>query len=307
MVLNDLDKLKGLLKDRDKEVAPAEKKYSTDDLREMAKSFVAAEKVREEIKSPKSDAEYFSLPYYSSSALKLYEKNPSLINYDQKYGNPNYFADIKQTKDMLLGSVIHKAILEPEEWMNNKDMYLAMLSPKDKSIVQKMIEKTLINETTTNILRDVQFSEKTLIFKIKVRDKEVFCKCKIDHFTKQGFLVEVKTMPNLEDMKRKIDDFRYDFQLSFYMEGLKKCGYNPKGVIIIAIEKNDPFESHRYIIDESYLLRGRYGAQQKHWMRGWDEILEERHFNPRKRFEEEFTVLKTDDYKERRDEKTEME
>ena len=249
-------------------------------VRQIARKFVREEKIKS-----MTDSEYFSLPYYSASLIRTYETNPSMVEYNKKHGEVS-------TPDMAFGQVLHKAVLENEEFEDKKEEFLKMITPARRKILEKSLLGVKNNDIVQKIIGDAEFIERPIIFDIQMRGKKLRCKSKIDLFTKKGYLIDLKTLPSLEQMKRKIDDFRYDLQLSFYVEAVKSLGKEVEGVIILGVEKNAPHESHLFEIGEELLLRGAGGG--KIWgkeVRGWEDILEELHFDPRKRFEGAMTTI----------------
>ena len=232
-----------------------------------------------------TDNKNFDLPHYSASLLMTYEDNPSMVDYNKEHGKV-------QTPDMIFGKVLHKAILENKEFEEKKEDYLKMLTPARRQILENSLLGVKNNETVQKVLQDAEFIERTIVFDIQMRGEKLKCKSVIDLFTKKGFLVEIKTIPKLEQMNKKINDYRYDIQLAFYIEAIKSLGKEVEGVLVIGVEKGRPHESHIFEISEELLVRGAAGG--KIWgkdVRGWEEILEEIHFNPRKRFAGKMTLL----------------
>lgn len=244
-----------------------------------------------------TDSEYFSIPYYSASAIKTYDQNPELINYKRTPENPHIFAEKKESKAMLMGSLVHKAILEPLEFAENRSVYMDMLSKNDVEILDNIIESCLKNKEISEILRDAKFTEKVIIFDVEYilddnKKVKLKCKAKIDLFTKSGYLVDLKTMPRLENTKDHIDNFRYDLQLAFYKHALESIGEKVKGTAIISLEKQPPYSAHTFELSNNYITRGlKGGFIYTREVRGWVELLKEMHFNPRPRFKSAITVL----------------
>lgn len=244
------------------------------------------------------DSEYFSMPYYSSTAIKTYEKNPELINYNRTPDNPHFFYEMKTSKAMIVGSVVHKALLEPVDFMHNREVYLGLLSKKEVEIVSNLVENAQRNTEVKKLLEDCKYKEKVIIFDVGVKredDEKVTklkCKAKIDLFTKAGFLVDFKTCPSLEEMPKTIDTFRYDMQLSFYQHALESLGEKVKGVAILALEKQPPYSSHVFFLSKDYIMRGATGGHiYSKEVRGWKQILPEMFFSPKRRFKDKITLL----------------
>ena len=269
----------GVLRESKGEVVNQDKEES-EKMREIARKFVREEKIK-----AMTDSEYFSLPYYSASLIRTYETNPSMVEYNKKHGEVS-------TPDKTFGIVLHKAVLENEEFEEKREDFLKMITPARRKILEKTILGIKNNDIVQKIIGDAEFIERPIIFEVQMRGKKLKCKSKIDLFTKKGYLIDLKTLPSLEQMKYKIDYYRYDLQLSFYVEALKSLGKEVQGVIILAVEKNAPHESHLFEIGEELLMRGAAGGKIfSKEVRGWEDILEELHFDPRKRFEGKMTLL----------------
>ena len=144
-----------------------------------------------------------------------------------------------------------------------------------------------------NIIEDVSEKEKSYIWHEEMNNESLTCKAKIDIFTSQGFLFDVKTCVQLEDIERRdMDKYRYDLQTSFYKRGLEKNNKKVRGVGIIAVEKEYPFHNHVFYVDDSYLKRGEYGGSTKYKrIMGWREALRQVHFDPSPRFKDKITTL----------------
>ena len=267
--------------------------------RAIAKAFVAKEGASASIS--KASSEYLSIPYVSQSTLKRYENNPSMINYKPvlkgKKGeneNPYYYLDQETSKEKVFGSLIHKAVIEHEKFEEHKEVYMSMLTPRDRKVFDLMLSNFKKNAMCQKIIHAAKYREKVFIFKMPFRKKngewvKFYCKVLIDIYTTNAWLVEVKTLQRLEDLKWDIYKYRYDLQMSFYAQALLENKEKVKGCAIIAMEKNPPYESHVFTLDDTIIKRGEVGEEGK--CRGWHQILEEFMLNRRPRFKEAVTHL----------------
>lgn len=237
-----------------------------------------------------TDQEYFSVPGYSSSLIKMYIENPDLYINNNTEGLAKY--EIKQTKSKKIGSVLHRIILE-----NYKpSQFSSILSPRDFEIVTTIKKKVQENEYLMNILKGTEHFEKAIFWKEQINDKLLQCKAKVDLVTKNGCLFELKTAKNLkeEDIRKQIDNYRYDLQLSFYTRGWEKIHNTKLKIVgIIGIETEPPFGTHVFQLTPRFLERGRHGGVNtfKQSIAGWENVLEEMHFNPQGRFNNYYTIL----------------
>lgn len=236
-----------------------------------------------------TDDEYYSVNAYSSTLMRLYIKNPDL--YNQNNGKmPKY--EIKQTASKKLGSIIHRIVLEGHKI----EAYKPLLTEKELEVLPEILSKLVGNEYVMNILKNVEAFEKPIYWSHIINDKNLKCKAKIDLVTKSDCLFELKTCNNLseDEIRKQIDNFRYDFQLSFYANGWENYKKTKlKAVGIIAIETEPPFGSHVYNLSPAYLERGSSGGHNRYKqpVPGWKNVIEEMHFNPTARFNNYYTIL----------------
>lgn len=235
---------------------------SLQNLREEAKKFSAKEM---------GFGEYLSLPYFSSTKIKRYSDNP------EDWKDESIFS-----KEKLFGSVLHKALSEPEEFDQNKEVFTSMLPKRDQEIFSKCLFNFYGKSYLKRLIADPLHMEKTFVFDFPVGEKKYKCKVRPDLVTKSGWLVDFKTTcKDLRQFEWEIKKYRYDIQLAFYLAGLKANGITCKGAFLLAIEKVAPYGNHLFVISKSTLGKADYE---------WRESLTEMIVKPKKsRFEEEFT------------------
>ena len=235
-------------------------------------------------KAANLDQKYHDLPCYSASMIKEYIKNSSMLS-KWKLGLKQ---DQPESAALKFGTIIHRLVLDEEKI----DAYDSILSPAELRVKNKVLEGILKNKIAMKILKDFKFKEKIFIWEEDLGTEKVFCKAKIDLFTKNNFLIDLKTCGMLEDIKYHIDKYRYDVSMAFYKRALEKAGEDVKGVALIAVEKSNPYQCHIFELDDGYLVRGREGGdyKKKHFM-GWEKALWEMHLSPRRRFLSSITKL----------------
>ena len=235
--------------------------------------------------------EYFSVKGYSASYIKRYDKNPSLLNnlyYPQKKIEKEM--EGRQSRSKKIGTILHKIFLEG--W-KRKDFDPLLSTDKEKETVDALIKNFSTHKVVGQIMKDIKHAEKPIFWKEEIRGRKLHCKAKIDLLTNLDALFEVKTTAYLGDFEREIDKYRYDLQMSFYRRGVEEAlGVGVIECGIIALETSPPYDVHLFELDETYLERGEKGGYiRRAQVSGWRELLEEMHFNPRKRFKEPITVL----------------
>lgn len=186
------------------------------------------------------------------------------------------------TEAFRFGRLVHLAILEPakfrervivapdfgdqrssvnrnskETWYKNVHPLNVVCDPEDHETLKGMMTALLNHEHAFRLLKD----GKTEISGY-YRDPETGIKCRIrpDFLGfKLNVLVDLKTTRDceMEEFSRACWQYRYDFQLAMYAEGVKQItGKAPDYAIIIALEKTPPYEIAVYTADEAMMERG---------------------------------------------------
>ena len=257
-------------------------KANADEIEEMASQFIVNEMTHDE---------YLTIPYISSTVLRAYEKNPSLLKNKEGHGNKYYQLEIETTTSMTFGNVLHKSILERDKFLENPETYTCLLTPHFRKMLLPCIDGIVKNPHAMEFIDNAEHKELPLIFGVNVDNDKVKCKSKADLISVvkgKRFLVDIKTCQELEEIPRSIYKYRYDLQLSFHREACIRNSINIDGVVIIGVEKNNPNESHVYLISEDKLKTGEFGDLD---CRGWRQIIKELWTSPRNRFEHPVTLI----------------
>ena len=251
-----------------------------------------------------SQEEYLGLEFISSSRIRTYESTPEIF-----YGKTlDEIKEIEQsvpTPSMKFGTLIHKAILEPEEYEDQKeDLIKDMKSKSQEALIPLVMENIYKNSLLSHFLgKGKLFTEKTFVFGIDVHDpnsdkkKTAICKARIDLITNNGCLIDIKTTRSplsKSSAVRTINQYRYDLQLAFYKTAAVLNNIDIKQVGILFIEKTAPYGNHLFFLDDDFQDRGEVSDYP---IRGFRTIMREMIFNPRKdRFDgEEYSVIGLDD------------
>lgn len=237
--------------------------------------------------------EYHSLPYHSFSLLKNYEENPDIVSFrHSEKENQFYHFDFEESQSKTFGSIIHLKLAEPEKFGESESQYMAMLKPKEREMfgyIMKGIEK---NKLVKRILADSEFSECSFFNKWGGHDSLPMIKIRPDIITKKGYMIDIKTtrlsLSNW-NIRKVIDQYRYDMQLALYEDVLKYNDIPIKKSLLLFIEKVPPFDNHLYAISNDLYYRG--ASSDLYPFRGWKPILREFVSKRRKRFTEEITTI----------------
>ena len=193
-------------------------------------------------------------------------------------------AEVNFSKAKTFGSVIHKSVLEYSDFKAHEEYYMNLLSTADKrrfypcrksfmdnSIVKKIIDKWMYFEKVFTAKMPVEYEDKKV---------DLFCKVRADLITKNGWLIDVKTISNLSLVRKQVNSYRYDIQAAFYLDVLElaKVDVN-KGIIFVFVETNPPYQCVSFYANGDLLDRGRDGNE---YYRGYRDLMREMHFNRKK-------------------------
>lgn len=84
------------------------------------------------------------------------------------------------------------------------------------------------------------------------------CQIRPDLFnTRSGVVIDLKTTQegDPKGFHHSCRRYGYDFQTAFYMEGLRRMGYNPTQFIYLCVEKSAPYLTSAYEIDLTQVSR----------------------------------------------------
>lgn len=231
------------------------------------------------------DENYHSdLTHVNSTALKKIEKSP-LSFFTEFYGEKK-----KQTPAMRLGSLLHKAVLEPKKFdemfvvmpkfvgktlqgvesANSKEAkekranWLQSLKPgaqvltfEEKKQLEGMIESILRHSDAANILK-LGVTERAGFY----TDPEtgIACRIKPDLYdSNYQILMDVKTTQDvsLRAFEKAIVNYGYALQLGMYSSGCLAIDDKPvEHAFFICIEKTAPYEVAVYEADQTLRKKG---------------------------------------------------
>lgn len=213
----------------------------------------------------------------SSTSLKSILKSPATFL--------EQWCDITpklETDAMRFGTLVHTAILEtnlffknahlmPEfgdlrisknrdkkkEWLTTLSPELVIVTEEELIKIGKIIKSVESHQDASTLLK-IGMKERSGFF----RDECTGIKCKIrpDCFNlDMRALIDIKTTQDCtrEEFSKTIWNYRYDIQMAFYSEGIRKItGASVEHIIWIAIEKEEPFEVSTWIADDVLIKKG---------------------------------------------------
>ena len=223
-----------------------------------------------------TNAEYHASGAVSKSILDLVHRSPAYYKYCME--NPR-----EQTESMLLGSVVHKLVLEPEtfadefavapdcdrrtkegkaEWKGFTDALRDDVQPITGQMYEtacNMRDAVKAHEIASRLLSDGK-AEQSFFWE---RDG-IKCSCRPDYLRDDGLVVDLKSTQNAtpESFSRDAYSFRYYVQAWWYLDGLKKNGIQAENFLFIAVENKPPFHVCVYAADDLYYKLGEEEALQ---------------------------------------------
>ena len=221
-----------------------------------------------------TNADYHASPALSKSDLDLIAKSPA--HYIAAKG-----VHREQTPALLLGSVVHKLVLEPEDFAN--EYIIAPVCDKrtkeGKQRWSEFLEQaeslTVIEQALYDNAAEIAAAVKAHPVAAKLLQGEraelsyfwerdgIECKCRPDYLrTDIKTAVDFKTTQCSAPDKftKSAYDYRYHVQAAWYLDGLRACGVDVEHFIFIAVETKEPYTVMCYAADDLMIQLGRMTA-----------------------------------------------
>lgn len=231
-----------------------------------------------------SEAEYHKRPEISKSGLDKINKSPA--HFMESLRNPP-----EQTDAMALGSLVHKAILEPSEFMKNclvvpqfegptkdgrmssrsaaakeaKQQWYAELKPDQMVItgeefvqIKGMLDSVYAHPSAGQLL---QKTHNELSFFWHDIESGADCRCRPDALREGHIIIDLKTTHDASPkaFQRSLAQFRYHVQAAFYLEGLSQVtSQNYDTFVLVAVETKPPYAVAVYVLDSATIEAGQF-------------------------------------------------
>ena len=236
-------------------------------------------------------AEYLLMPQLNFSKLKVMADGPRKYRYSLR--NP-----MKQTPAMLLGNVIHKMVLEPDQFDTEYSIWTGGLTLAGKPTMNKnsssfyefqeleqaggravidqgmvgharAVHKSIVEHPVARAWLDGALVEQTVVWQKNGFD----CKSRID-IVQPGFICDLKTTISADPYKfgRQAGDLKYHAQLAFYRDAWQHHTGEKLGCKILAVEKTAPYKVVCYDVPEGALVEGQ--SLYENWMMAVRECVE---------------------------------
>lgn len=219
-----------------------------------------------------TNAEYHATPAISKSDLDLIAKSPMHYKLAKEQGR-------EQTPSMLLGSVVHKLVLEPDsfsdEYVEAPECDKRTKAGKEAwaEFMEELTEQqTIVDAATMALAREITESVRKHPVAAKLLqggDAEtshfwvtdgIECKCRPDYLRSDiKTVVDLKTTQNSspEEFLKSAYNYRYHVQAAWYLDGLRNKGIEVENFIFIAVETKAPYPVVVYTADSLMLQLGR--------------------------------------------------
>ncbi|EAJ1232609.1 exodeoxyribonuclease VIII [Campylobacter fetus] len=216
-----------------------------------------------------SNKDYHARSELSKSDLDLLAKSP--LHYKNKEFK-------EQSKAMLLGSITHKLVLEPNDFKNEFSIIpqvdkrtkqgKELLAEFETNLSGKIAIESDIFDTAKDMANEVLAMRQTAFF---LRDgkaeqsyfselESVKVKCRPDFYNENlGLLVDLKTTSDAsaKGFMSSVANFNYHMQAAFYTDIMRNLGFKIDKFLFIAVETKAPYYVGFYELDIAALEQGR--------------------------------------------------
>lgn len=221
-----------------------------------------------------TNAEYHRHPALSKSDLDLINRSPMHYKYEKSHPS-------EPTETMLLGSVLHKLILEEKDFTSEYAV-APVCDRRTKAGKAKYGDFIADSENKTIITSDMYAKAVTIADAVKSNhivkkllcsgkaeqsyfweENGIQCKCRPDYL-KENLIIDLKSTTDAspEAFMKSAYNYRYHVQAWWYLNGLRKYGINVEEFIFIAFEKDPPYAVCVYAADDLMLELGEIEAKR---------------------------------------------
>ena len=222
-----------------------------------------------------TNAEYHQHPAISKSDLDLIQRSPAYYRYCKAH-------EKTQTPAMLLGSVVHKLILESADF-DTEFVVAPSCDKRTKAGKEMWAEFEMKAQGLTVITQDMSEQAKVMADAVKQHpiagkllqngqaeqsffwdEQEISCKCRPDYLRHDGIVLDLKTTLNAspEFFTKHSYDFRYHVQAWWYLHGLQQNGIDAQDFVFIAVEKEPPYSVCVFAADDMMFQLGEQEARK---------------------------------------------
>ena len=144
--------------------------------------------------------------------------------------------DIKKTQSMIVGSIVHEALLEPLVFKKKIGHYKVLLTKKEWANLEAVLDKMLADNDLKKIVE--AHHPEQCFFNTHNQTK---IKSRIDGYNKIS-IFDLKTIGFARNISKNISDFLYVEQLAFYAYNYYLEFKRIPRAFIIFIEVSEPYD-----------------------------------------------------------------
>jgi hypothetical protein len=210
--------------------------------------------------TPAHCLEYQNNPPERTDAMEFGAALHSLVLEPELFDNvyavePNIKRLTKAQKDAAKPSAPTIALMEQwEEWEAAHPNCIGIKADNYEKMV-KMRDAIMANKASASVLTK---GEKELSLFWTDEQTGADMKCRVDNYF-NGYVVDLKTTTDASPtgFGKAVGNYGYHRQAALYSDGVEACfGEKPKGFIFVPVEKEPPFLSAAYILDDASFQQG---------------------------------------------------
>jgi len=195
----------------------------------------------------------------------------------------------EETPAMRLGSLTHRAILEPDTMAGafvvkpddmsfttkegkawKAEQTLPIIASDEANSISRMVDSVWANKSAARILKDAQ-TEKSLFAE---DEHGTTRKCRLDALTGGNIIPDIKTCASADvaEFERSIAKYRYYVQAAYYLDICELLEMDKKHFVFICVEKTEPYAVAVYSLAHQAIELGR--AEYKRDLAVYRQCLE---------------------------------
>tara|TARA_R110000744_G_scaffold155567_1_gene270934 strand:+ start:16560 stop:17402 length:843 start_codon:yes stop_codon:yes gene_type:complete len=215
----------------------------------------------------------------SFSSLKAFAESPRAF--------VHYKSGARVTSPaMLKGTLIHRRILEPTEYIHTVEVWDGHRRGKAwTDFKEAQVGKDVVTRAESDVIEGAYHAVKAHPIAKDLIDGctnyEEGVEWKLDGVPFRGFVdgysehyaLDLKTMPDISPkaIERQVWGYKYFMQAALYRRGLHERGVEMKDYYIVAVQASAPHNVAVYRLDDAYLHRGDLLARELlEQFKGWD-------------------------------------
>jgi len=215
---------------------------------------------------------YFAAAGVSKSDLDIIaEKTPAHLK-----AKRDGFEIEEETPAMKFGTVLHRALLEPDtyknafhvrpletkfntkngkQWLREHDDGKPILTHRESLTIVAMVDSVYSHPFAKRLLSDAIPEQSIFV----IDQNDTLRKSRLDALTKGNVIPDIKTCESasLDNFERNISRYRWHVQAAYYIDNCKLAGIDKSVFFFIAVEKSPPYAVRCLQLDDTSIEIGR--------------------------------------------------